>query len=175
VAAKPLRDILGPDLVVLFVGINPGLRSAALGHHFAGYSNRFWRLLYESRLVSEPIGWQQDDRILESGFGMTNLISRPTAGIAGLRAREYQRGRRTLARKIRRHGPRVVALVGVTIYREIFPARKLFKLGLQPERLAGASLFVLPSPSGRNATRTWRQMLAAYRSLRRYLDAGARG
>lgn len=169
-AMSPLRDILGPDLDVLFVGINPGLRSAVIGHHFAGYSNRFWKLLFESRLVPEPIGCEQDRRLLEWRYGMTNLIARPTAGIDTLRAEEYQQGRRNLSRKLRRHRPKVVALVGVTIYRLLFPAREGVALGGHRERLEGARLFVLPNPSGRNATRTYAEMLASFRSLRRYLD-----
>ncbi len=82
---SPLHDIVRPGLRALFVGINPGLRSAAIGHHFAGYSNRFWRLLHESGLVPEPIGCEDDGRLPEWGFGVTNLIPRPTSGIDGLR------------------------------------------------------------------------------------------
>ena len=76
-----LRDRIEPGVRVLFVGINPGMRSEAIGHHFAGYSNRFWKLLYESRLVPEPIRAEDDVRLPEWGFGMTNLIPRPTPGI----------------------------------------------------------------------------------------------
>ena len=76
-----LRDRIEPGVRALFVGINPGMRSEAINHHFAGYSNRFWKLLYESRLVSERIGYQEDRRLPEWGFGITNLIPRPTPGI----------------------------------------------------------------------------------------------
>ena len=79
---------------VLLVGINPGVRSSQVGHHFAGPSNRFWKLLYESRLVPEPIGFADDDRLSEWGFGITNLIPRPTAGINTLRPEEYVAGAR---------------------------------------------------------------------------------
>jgi TDG/mug DNA glycosylase family protein len=76
-----LRDRVAPGLRVLFVGINPGLRSAALDHHFAGHSNRFWKLLYEARLVPEPVTFEDDDRLPGWGYGITNLVARPTAGL----------------------------------------------------------------------------------------------
>src|SRR3954451_10107688 len=97
----PLRDRIRPPVRVLLVGINPGVRSSQLGHHFAGPSNRFWKLLYESRLVPEPIGYAADYRLPEWGFGMTNLISRPTPGIDTLRAGESVAGARILRRKVR--------------------------------------------------------------------------
>src|SRR5213593_3095937 len=112
-----LRDRVKPGANVLFVGINPGMRSAAIGHHFAGYSNRFWKLLYDSRLVPEPIGTEDDARLPEWGMGITNLIPRATPGIDSLRAHEYVDGLRVLRRKVRRWRPEVVAFVGVTLYR----------------------------------------------------------
>src|ERR1700687_2205682 len=96
-----LRDRIRPPLRVLFVGINPGVRSAQLGHHFAGQSNRFWKLLLESRLLPEPIGFEDDGRLPEWGFGITNLIPRPTPGIDTLRRDEYVAGAKTLRRTIR--------------------------------------------------------------------------
>ena len=120
-ASLRLRDRIRPGVRVLFVGINPGVRSATVGHHFAGPSNRFWKLLYESRLVDEPIGYKDDDRLAEWGYGITNLVARPTPGIDDLRPAEYTAGWRALERKIRRFKPAVVALVGVTLYRAILP------------------------------------------------------
>src|SRR5829696_2247704 len=116
-----LKDRIGPGVRVLFVGINPGVRSAVTGHHFAGYSNRFWKLLSESRLVPVPITSQDDSRLPEFGFGVTNLIARPSPGIDSLVPAEYVEGWKILERKIRRHRPQVVALVGVTLYRAIAP------------------------------------------------------
>src|SRR5206468_7889379 len=109
------RDCVRPNTRVLFVGINPGTRSAAIGHHFAGYSNRFWKLLHESGLVPEPIGTEDDRRLPEWGFGITNLVARATPGIDTLRPQEYVAGKRALARKVRRWSPQVVAFVGVTL------------------------------------------------------------
>ena len=167
----PLRDRIEPGVDVLFVGINPGVRSALTGHHFAGFSNRFWSLLYESRLVSERLTCEHDDRLPEWGYGITNIVPRPTPGIDALRPEEYVAGRARLRAKVRRHKPVVVAMVGVTVFRAMFPERRgAVALGLQPERLGESAVFVLPNPSGRNASFTYAQMLAAFRALGRYLS-----
>jgi TDG/mug DNA glycosylase family protein len=165
-----LRDRIRPGVRVLFVGINPGVRSSLTGHHFAGYSNRFWKLLYESRLVPEPITYEDDDRLADWGFGVTNIVARPSPGIDTLTRAEYVEGRLRLRKKIARCRPEVVAMVGVTVFRAMFPERKgPIALGVQPERVSGAAVFVLPNPSGRNANYSYAEMLAAFRSLRRFL------
>jgi TDG/mug DNA glycosylase family protein len=164
----PLRDRIRPGVRVLFVGINPGVRSALSGHHFAGFSNRFWKLLSDSRLVPEPISYEDDDRLPEWGYGITNIVPRPTPGIDTLERHEYVAGRRSLRRKILRYRPAVVALVGITVFRAMFPERKdAVSLGLQLERIGDSEIFVLPNPSGRNANYSYAEMLAAYRALRR--------
>ena len=157
---------------MLLVGINPGVRSSQVGHHFAGPSNRFWKLLYESRLVPEPVGFMDDDRLHEWGFGITNLIPRPTPGIDTLRPDEYLAGAKTLRKKIRRLKPEVVAFIGVTLFRSVFGRRQgqPVALGLQEERLEGARVFVLPNPSGRNANFSYGEMLEAFVELRRALE-----
>jgi TDG/mug DNA glycosylase family protein len=197
-----LRDRVGPGLRVLFVGINPGIRSAAIGHHFAGYSNRFWKLLCASGLVPEAIGTEDDHRLPEWELGITNLIARPTSGIDALRPAEYAAGARVLRRKVRRWKPTVVVLVGVTLYRSLFghararkrradrsgrgperPALRVSQtkgqritLGLQPVCFEGARVFVLPNPSGRNANFSYAEMLAAFRALARLrASLGAQG
>jgi len=172
VILPPLRDRIRRPVRVLLVGINPGVRSSQLGHHFAGPSNRFWKLLYESRLVPEPIGFADDHRLPAWGFGMTNLISRPTPGIDTLRPEEYVAGAKILRRKIRRVKPEVVAFVGVTLFRSVFGRRpgQPVALGPQPERLEGARVFVLPNPSGRNANFSYAEMLDAFEWLRRALE-----
>jgi TDG/mug DNA glycosylase family protein len=184
-----LRDRVPAIVRVLFVGINPGARSEAIGHHFAGYSNRFWRLLYESRLVPEPIGTEDDGRLGEWGFGITNLVPRMTPGIDTLRPEEYVAGLRALRRKVRRWQPEVVVFVGVTLYRVVhgkgvgrgFPRRTgkplptPFPLGLQAGRFEGARVFVLPNPSGRNANFSYADMLGAYRALADFLAGGRSG
>jgi double-stranded uracil-DNA glycosylase len=163
-----LRDRVRPPVKVLFVGINPGIRSAAIGHHFAGYSNRFWKLLFDAGLVPEPIGPEDDVRLPEWGFGITNLIPRSTPGIDTLRPQEYIDGEHVLRRKVRRWKPDVVAFVGVTLYRCVCGTKTArIACGLKPGRFEGARVFVLPNPSGRNANFSYAQMLAAFRLLAR--------
>ena len=164
----PLRDRVRPGVRVLFVGINPGIRSSLTGHHFAGFSNRFWKLLYESRLVPEPISYADDVRLPQWGYGITNIVPRPTPGIDTLEPHEYVAGRIRLRRKILRYRPRVVALIGVTVFRAMFPSHKgPVRLGPRRERIGDSSLFVLPNPSGRNANYSYAEMLRAFRALER--------
>jgi TDG/mug DNA glycosylase family protein len=189
---KRLRDRIAPGVRVLFVGINPGVRSALTGHHFAGYSNRFWKLLYDSHLVPEPITYEDDDRLPDWGYGITNVVPRATPGINDLRPAEYLAGARTLFRKIRRHQPEVVALIGVTVWRALLeaaaeprPRVRRVILGFQPEEELGHAvrkaigprpkIFVLPNPSGRNANYTYQEMLAAFRSLAKGSGIGDQG
>jgi TDG/mug DNA glycosylase family protein len=183
--ALRLKDRIRPGVRVLFVGINPGVRSALTGHHFAGFSNRFWKLLFESGLVPEPITFDHDHRLPEFGFGITNLVPRPSPGINDLAPSEYVEGWKTLDRKIRRYRPKVVALVGVTLYRAIAPLlagevdrkrraamrSRPIALGVLPAVIHGAQVFVLPNPSGRNANFTYAEMLAAFTALRTMLNA----
>jgi TDG/mug DNA glycosylase family protein len=153
---------------VLFVGINPGVRSAMTGHHFAGFSNRFWKLLYESALVPEPIGYQDDVRLPEWGYGITNIVPRATPGIDTLEKEEYVAGRARLRRKILRYRPQLVVAVGLTVFRAMFPDRRgAVAIGLQPERIGASAVFVVPNPSGRNANYSYAEMLAAYTALAR--------
>ena len=160
-----LPDVIAPGLRVLFVGINPGLRSAALGHHYAGHANRFWRLLHDARLVPERLTWRDDARIVEWGFGLTNLALRPTRGVGDLEAADFAAGRARLLMKLRRWRPGVVALVGVTVARQLFPERRAVSIGYQPDLLAGVPSVVVPNPSGRNAHYSYAEMLAAFRVL----------
>ena len=157
------------------------------GHHFAGYSNRFWKLLWDAGLVPEQISYMDDGRLPEWGFGITNLVPRPSPGIDDLRPAEYVDGWRTLERKIRRHRPEVVVFIGVTLYRAILPLLRpdgtpgaarvrrpgagASPLGVQPLTIHGARVFVVPNPSGRNANFSYAEMRSAFRRLSRHLRA----
>jgi double-stranded uracil-DNA glycosylase len=176
-----LTDRIAPGVRVLLVGINPGVRSAQTGHHFAGPTNRFWGLLYEAGVIPEPITHEGDVRLPEWGLGMTNLVARPSPGIDDLRPAEYLEGWKILERKIENYRPQVVAFVGVTMYRALWrvlghtepPA---IAPGFQKATVHGARLFVLPNPSGRNAHFSYDDMLGAFRALARAMrglpDAG---
>jgi double-stranded uracil-DNA glycosylase len=175
-----LKDRIRPGVRVLFVGINPGVRSAITGHHFAGYSNRFWKLLSDSRLVDRPMTYEDDEQLPDFGFGITNLIARPSPGINDLSPAEYIDGWKVLERKVRRYRPEAIAFVGVTLYRAILPlladapARRTTAVdvvGPQRIKIHGARVFVLPNPSGRNANFTYAEMLQAFVELRRWRDA----
>ncbi|MDO8432528.1 MAG: mismatch-specific DNA-glycosylase [Candidatus Binatus sp.] len=147
-----LRDIIEARPRILFVGINPSLRSEQVGHHFAGPGNPFWRLLYASRLVPVELKHEEDTRLPQFGLALTNLCSRATRSAAELTADEMNRGARMLPAKIRRANPQVVAFVGVSIYRRLFGAAASAGAGLKPETIAAARVFVLPNPSGLNAS-----------------------
>lgn len=146
------------------------MRSALTGHHFAGFSNRFWKLLFQSRLVPEPVTYEDDDRLPEWGFGITNIVARATPGIDELKPEEYAAGRLRLRAKVRRYQPKVVAFIGITVYRAMYPEhRGPVAMGLQKEPLGETAVFVLPNPSGRNANYSYDEMLRAYRALTRLL------
>src|SRR5512146_758173 len=180
----PLRDILVPKPRVLFVGINPSLRSEAVGHHFASPGNPFWRLLYAARLVPVELTHTEDRRLVEFGLALTNLCPRATRAAAELSREEIERGKRTLTAKIRRLRPEVVAFVGITIYRDFFgkPAPRASSLpagaaasrgaGAKPELMCGARVFVLPNPSGLNASFPgFKHKLAWFERLGEFVDS----
>jgi double-stranded uracil-DNA glycosylase len=176
-SCQRLTDHIRLGVQILFVGINPGLRSAVTGHHFAGHSNRFWKLLFESKLVSEPLTYRDDWRLPEWGLGLTNIIQRPSAGIDGLKPQEYIAGRKRLIATVKHYRPHIVALLGVTIYRTLFPEYRTgrISLGLQAKTLADRPVFVLPNPSGRNAHYSYRAMLTAFRALRNAINKPVQG
>jgi TDG/mug DNA glycosylase family protein len=167
-----LTDTIQPGVRVFLVGINPGVLSATTGHHFAGPTNRFWSLLYESGIVPEPISHEDDVRLPLWGIGMTNLIARPSPGIDVLKPQEYIDGWKILEKKIDRVRPQIVAFVGVTMYRALAKilghAKEIaIEPGFQPASVHGARIFVLPNPSGRNAHFSYEEMLDAFTELAR--------
>jgi TDG/mug DNA glycosylase family protein len=147
-----LRDVIARPTDVLFVGINPSLTSAAEGHHFAGPGNPFWRLLFAAGLVDTPLTYAEDDRLADYGYSLTNLCPRPTRAAAELTRVEIAAGRKLLGQKIRRLGPRTVVFVGVSLYQSYFALPKSGGAGRKPERIGEAAVFVLPNPSGLNAS-----------------------
>ena len=172
-----LPDYLALGLSILFVGINPGLRSSEVGHHYAGHSNRFWKLLFEAGLVPDRMTCQDDGRLLDYGYGLTNLIAKPTAGIQDLEKQDFLRGRQALIAKIKKYQPAIVAVLGISVARVLFPSMTLnasskrlagisVQTGLLPVVLAGVRVFVLPNPSGRNAHYSYQNMKDLFRQLK---------
>ena len=145
-----LKPILGPSLRVLFVGINPSLRSMEVGHHFARPGNRFWPTLHAAGYTPRRLRPEEDAGLPAYGVGVTNIATRATREAAELTREELQTGAGELECTVRRHKPCLVAVVGLTAYRVAFERPKA-AMGLQPERVGGRPVWVLPNPSGLNA------------------------
>ena len=164
---RTIRDVIRKDLDVLFCGINPGLYTAATGHHFARPGNRFWPALYDSGFTPRRLyPWEQEE-LLDVGCGATNLVARATATAAELDDEELRAGGRRLERKVRRFRPRVVAIVGLGAYRVAF-GRPRSVLGRQNETIVEAALWVLPNTSGLNANHQAKDFARAFGELREF-------
>ena len=165
-------DLLGPGLRLLFVGINPGLWSAATGTHFARPGNRFYPALAAAGITDHLIyagsGMADADRgqLVARGVGITNIVARATARADELEAAELRDGADRLAAKVGSLAPRVVAVAGITAYRVGF-GRPKARLGRQPETIAGAELWAVPNPSGLNAHESVASLADAYRAAAR--------
>ena len=151
---------------MLFVGINPGFASARAGHHFANPANRFWRLLYEAGFTPRQVAPREDRLLLDWGLGITNIVSRASAGSSDLSREELLAGAEALGRSLERWRPKAVVFVGLTVW-AAFARRCGFHGSSRRCRFAGARLFVLPNPSGRNAHFSYPQMRARYRRAAR--------
>ena len=161
-------DLIGPGLRLLFVGINPGLWTAATGTHFAHPGNRFYPALRRAGIVERDIdrgvGMSDDDRrhVVERGIGITNVVHRATAKASELTTAELRAGGEALRSLVRERRPRVVAIAGITAYRSAFGAPRA-AMGEQAHTFEGARLWVVPNPSGLNAHETIESLAAAYR------------
>lgn len=160
-------DLISEQVRLLFVGINPGLRTAAVQAHFAPRGNRFWPALYRAgitdHLIDASSGFAPDDwkYLVRRGIGITNLVDRATAGADELTAAELINGRRKLDRIVEKFVPRVVAVLGITAYRDAFGQRRA-EAGKQASPYDATELWVVPNPSGRNAHSTLSSLAAAY-------------
>ena len=164
-AGKTVPDLIAPGLRVLFCGINPGLYSAAAGHHFARPGNRFWRALHRAGFTDTLLQPSEERALLGYGCGITNIVARATAGAAELSANELREGGRRLARKLRRYRPGCVAVLGIQAYRAAF-GRPDAETGRQAETVAGVALWVLPNPSGLNAHYQVDDLARLFRALK---------
>ncbi|HLK88406.1 MAG TPA: mismatch-specific DNA-glycosylase [Polyangia bacterium] len=172
-AARPLRDVIVDRPRLLLVGINPGLKSGAVGHHFAGNGNPFWRLLYAACLTPVLLPYTEDRRLAEFGIALTNLCPRTTRTAAELTRAEIARGHAALARKIAAWRPAVVAFVGVSLYRTYFGAAAGPGPGPKRETIERARVFVVPNPSGLNASFPgFEDKLRWFKKLRTFVDRG---
>ncbi len=149
-AGRFVPDVIGPELRVLFCGINPGLYSGATGHHFARPGNRFWPTLHAAGFTGRRLAADEEQELLALGCGITNLVERATAAASEISPQELVEGRHRLEEKVRRYRPRFLAVLGISAYRTAF-GRPKAGLGRQPEPLGDAVVWVLPNPSGLNA------------------------
>jgi TDG/mug DNA glycosylase family protein len=161
-------DLIADGLDVLFCGINPGLYTAAIQHHFGRPGNRFWPALFGAGFTPRLFSPWEETELLALGVGITNLVERTTATAAEVSVEEFVRGGERLARVVAQHAPRVVAFLGIGAYRAAF-ARPKAVLGLQTERIGDSALWVLPSPSGLNANHQIKDLIALFAELKRWL------
>jgi TDG/mug DNA glycosylase family protein len=167
---QTLRDVIAPGLRILFCGINPGLYSTAVGHHFGRPGNRFWKALHASGFTPRLFSPSEDSTLLAFGIGITNLCPRTTASADELTAAELERGGRALVAKARRYRPRVVAILGIGAYRLGF-GRPDSVIGRQPTATAESLTWVLPNPSGLNAHYGLDELTRHFRTLRAAVEA----
>jgi TDG/mug DNA glycosylase family protein len=163
---RSVPDVIGPNLRVLFVGINPGLYSGAVGHHFARPGNRFWKALHGAGFTDRLLSPFEELELLAVGVGITNLVDRATAMAHELEAGELRRGVVRLVTKVERHRPGFVAFLGLTAYRSALDRAGAI-VGPQEEPLAGSRVWLLPNPSGLNAHYQVPDLIREFAELRR--------
>jgi TDG/mug DNA glycosylase family protein len=166
---KTVPDVIAPGLRVLFCGINPGLYTAAVGHHFARPGNRFWPALHRGGFTTRLLSPFEEQELLKDGYGITNVVARATASAAELRTEEFIEGGRLLAKKVLRLRPKFLAVLGVGAYRTAF-GRPRARTGLQSERIGETALWVLPNPSGLNAHYQPGELARLFGELRRAVE-----
>ncbi len=156
---KGVPDVIGPGLRVLFCGINPGLYTAAVGHHFARPGNRFWPALHQSGFTPGLLSPFEEDELRGHGLGITNVVNRATAGAGELSEQELVEGGKTLREKVLRFKPCFLAVLGMGAYRTAFGSRNA-KAGPQQETVGSTRIWVLPNPSGLNANYQMKAIVA---------------
>ena len=166
---KSVPDVIAPNLQVLFCGVNPGLYSAAVGHHFARPGNRFWPALLASGFTNRLLSAFEERELLNLGFGITNVVNRATASAAELSKDELINGSKTLRAKVRRNRPKCLAVLGIGAYRTAF-GKPDAELGLQEEVIGDSMIWVLPNPSGLNAHYQLKDLARLFRQLRLKVD-----
>jgi TDG/mug DNA glycosylase family protein len=167
--SRTIPDVIAPGLAVLFCGINPGLYSAATGHHFARPGNRFWPALHLSGFTPRQFRPAEQDLLLDYGLGITNIVPRTTARADELTPAELRAGATRLTKLAEEYAPRFVAIVGISAYRTGFN-RPQATIGPQPDPIAGSGLWVLPNPSGLNAHYQLPALAAEFARLRTALS-----
>ena len=170
-ALPPLPDYLGPGLDIVFVGINPGERSARIGHYYGNPRNPFWRLLDEAGLTPRELKPQEDRLLPTFGIGITDIVKRPSRGVGDLAGAEFRRGRPALEAKLLAARPRIVCFNGVTAFAHTFGPRAFRRFGRQRVMIGPSRVFVIPSTSPANAGVPLAAKRRSFAALRRWRDA----
>ncbi len=166
---EEVPDHLKKGLKIIFIGFNPGIKSSETGHHYAHPTNRFYKLLYEAGLTDRLYEPSEDYKLLKLGYGLTNIVQRPTKSADGIKNEEYEKGRKELLEKLKKYRPEVACFTGIGVYKE-FSQKSNVKRGLQPEsHVKGVKEFVISSPSGLNRT-PYEKQLAMYKKLKELID-----
>lgn len=171
-AGRTIPDVIARDLAVLFCGINPGLWSAAVGHHFARPGNRFWPALHRSGFTPRVLRPDEQTELLSYRLGVTNVVGRASARADELSAGELVAGGRRLAAKLRRYRPAWLGVLGIGAYRVAF-GKPTATIGPQPQPLGGVPVWVLPNPSGLNASFQLDRLAQEFARLRDVVERGA--
>lgn len=159
-----LTDLIAKDLIIVFCGINPGLKSALDGHHFSGRSNRFWKVLHQAGFTPHQIEPIDDAIILDFGYGLTTAVERATARADELSKKEFDHSIGAFKTKIIHFQPKYIAFLGKVAYMA-FSGKRQVSWGLQPEDFCGAKVWVLPNPSGLNRGFTLNELIISYGEL----------
>lgn len=165
---KSVPDIIEKDLRVLFCGINPGLYTAAVGHHFARPGNRFWLTLYKSGFTPQQLSPFDERELLNYGLGITNIVDRATASAAELTKDEIKTGGKLLLSKILNYSPKVLAVLGVGAFRDAFDCKNA-SIGRQKDAIGNTLLWVLPNPSGINANYQIDDLVELFKELQDFI------
>jgi TDG/mug DNA glycosylase family protein len=166
---QSLPDYLKPNLDLVFVGFNPGTRSAKVGHYYAGPGNLFWPLLYEAGLIAVPLSYQDDDRLVDYGIGLTDLVKRSTPSSADLSTAEARAGACILERKLLHYAPAVVCFNGKGVY-GWYRRQRQIALGPQDDTIGISRVFVVPSTSARNGRISRAEKAEMFRALARFVS-----
>ena len=162
---KTVPDVIAPGLRVLFCGINPGLYTAAIGHHFGRPGNRFWPTLHAAGFTPRLFDPTEEQELLALGYGITNVVARATAGADELTPREIVAGGKILVAQVKEFAPTYLAILGIGAYRTAFAQPKA-AVGLQPHPIGETRVWVLPNPSGLNAHYSGKALVKVFRELR---------
>jgi len=166
---KRIQDYLEKDLKVIFIGFNPGIKSSQTGHHYAHPTNRFYKLLNESGLTPRLYKPEEDKKLLKLGYGLSNIVQRPTKSAAEIKDGEYEKGRKLILIKFKKYRPQVVCFTGIGVYKKFSKQRNISR-GLQDEiHVDGVKEFVVSSPSGLNRT-SYEKQLKMYKKLNKLIS-----